>query len=81
MVQQDRELVTAQARDQVVGADLPAEALGDDLQHLVPDVVAQPVVDLLEAVEVDQHDREHPALAAGLIECLLHLLVEQPAVR
>ena len=53
--QEDRELVAAQARDGVVLAQQAREALADLAQHLVAVVVAEGVVDLLEAVEVEQH--------------------------
>jgi hypothetical protein len=55
--QDQPELVAAQPRDRVVGAQGLAQALGDDAQHLVAGVVAEGVVHLLEAVEVRQHDR------------------------
>ena len=56
--QEDRELVAAQARDGVVLAEQAREALAHLAQHLVAVVVAEGVVDLLEAVEVEQHDRD-----------------------
>lgn len=52
--QQDGELVPARARDPVlVVADRPTQALADLPQQRVAVVVAEPVVDLLEPVEVD----------------------------
>ena len=51
---EDGELVAAEAREQVLVADLAAEALGDLAQQLVAALVAEDVVDLLEAVEVDR---------------------------
>jgi hypothetical protein len=44
-------------------------------------VVAQRVVDALELVEVEEHDRERPAGAPGGLERLRELLVEARAVR
>ncbi len=38
-------------------ADGLVQPLGHDLQQPVPHVVAERVVDLLEAVEVEQHQR------------------------
>ena len=50
----DRELVAAEAGDVVLGTELRAEALRDLAQQDVAVVVAERVVDVLEAVEVDQ---------------------------
>ena len=44
-LQDDHELVTAEARQRVAGPDGTAEALGDDAQQLVPHLVAEVVVD------------------------------------
>jgi hypothetical protein len=55
---QDRELVAAKPRDQVVRAHAVADALRRFLQQLVAGRVAERVVDVLEAVEVEEHDRE-----------------------
>jgi hypothetical protein len=57
-VDQDGKLVAAEARQGVAGPELGVEPLRDDLEQLVPGVVAQAVVDLLEPVEVDQQDGE-----------------------
>ena len=43
----------------------PQQALGDLAQEAVADGVAQRVVDVLEAVDVEQHDRHPAALAHG----------------
>ena len=58
--EQDRELVTAQARQQVPGAHLPAQPGAHLDQKLVPGVVAQAVVDLLELVKVQHQQRPAP---------------------
>src|SRR4051812_17433621 len=52
VAEHDGELVAAQPSKRVAMAQRPAEALGDDLEQLVAVVVAERVVDLLEAVEV-----------------------------
>jgi hypothetical protein len=61
------ELVAADARDGVVVAQRRAQPARDLLQQLVADVVAQRIVDELEAVEVDEQHR--------------HLLVEPLRLR
>ncbi len=57
-VDQDRELVAAQPRHGVAGAEKVLEPAGDAHQQLVADRVAEAVVDVLEAVEVEKEDRE-----------------------
>jgi hypothetical protein len=56
----DRELVAAVARDEVVRAHCLAQRAADAAQHLVTDQVALPLVHLLEVVEVHEDDREAP---------------------
>ena len=53
---QDDELVAAEARDQILGAHDPAQPRADLDEHLVADVVAEGVVDVLEVVEVDERE-------------------------
>src|SRR5450759_1970139 len=53
---EDEELVPAVAHRYVVGPAVGAQDDGDPAQHLVPDGVRVVVVDLLELVDVDEHD-------------------------
>ena len=55
---QDRELVAAEPRDDVVRAAVLLDAARHRDQELVADGVAQAVVDQLEAVEVEEHHAE-----------------------
>ena len=55
---EDHELVAAEPRDRVAVAHQLGEALGDGDQQPVADVVAEVVVDRLEAVEVDEQQRD-----------------------
>ena len=57
-LEDDRELVAAEARERVVVAQELLQARADLAQHLVAGVVAERVVELLEAVEVDQQQRQ-----------------------
>src|SRR5690606_14561991 len=59
--QQHRELVAAEPRDEVAGADAVGEAVRDELEEPVPDRVPEGVVDLLEAVQVEE---EQPGAVA-----------------
>jgi hypothetical protein len=61
---QQRELVAAGARQQVVGAHAGLDALRHVDQHAVAGLVAEAVVDLAEAVQVDQQQRETAAFLA-----------------
>ena len=77
----DRELVAAEAGDAVPGPDAGLQALGEVHQQRVPDLVAEGVVDALEVVEVDQHQREPRALACVVGERGLELEAQGGAVR
>ena len=78
--QEDRELVAAEARDGVVLAQQAREALADLAQHLVAVVVAEGVVDLLEAIEVEQHHRDAGPGAPGARDRVLGARAEEDAV-
>src|SRR5690606_40462238 len=57
-LQHHQELLAAVARDQVGAAQQALQGLGELAQDLVADQVAVAVVDLLEAVQVDEGDRQ-----------------------
>ena len=59
---EDRELVTAEAGGEGAFGHLPFEALGETLEQRVAHLVTEPIVDLLEPVEVEQQER------AGAVE-------------
>src|SRR5205085_1317694 len=59
------ELVAAGAGDRVLGADRGLQAPGQLEQQLVAAVVAERVVDSLEAVDVEEEDGDGPGAAAG----------------
>jgi hypothetical protein len=82
VVEEDRELVPAEAGDGVVGPQRRGEPAGDGDEQLVPGLVAVRVVDLLEAVEVDEEDGEggRDALAARAGERVRDPVGEQRAV-
>ena len=62
---QDRELVAAEAADDVRGAHAPAHPLGRLDQHVVAARMADAVVDVLEVVEVDEQHRQFGVVALG----------------
>ena len=55
------ELVTAVAHHRVVGAQVGADHLADQGEELVAGQMSVVVVDLLETVDVDEHEREAAA--------------------
>ena len=57
-VEHDRELVAAEPRERVAGPQRLLQARADLAQHLVAGRVPERVVELLEAVEVDQQQRD-----------------------
>ena len=81
VLEEDRELVAAEARDRVAGTYRVAEAIADCEQQLVADGVTEAVVHRLEAVEVDDDDPDGAVVAGSACECVLHAIREQRPVR
>ncbi len=79
-LEQDGELVAAEARGGVAGADARAQALADLEQDPVAGGVAEAVVDRLEVVEVDEDDGQADVVAAGAGDGVADALDEQRAV-
>ena len=77
---QDRELVAGEAGDDVGGAHPFAHHLGDLADQVVAGVVAERVVDRLEAVDVDDHHRALAAVAGAEGDVLVELGAEAAAV-
>ena len=78
LAEEHGELLAAPARDAVVRPDRVAQAAGDLDQHAVAGAVAERVVDLLEVVEVEEHEA---ALVAGLERERDVLAEREPVVR
>ena len=74
------ELVAGQPADDVGGAQLAAQALGDDAQQGIAGRMAEGVVDLLEAVQVEEQDVQRRAAAPGPGDRLAGLDQQQAAV-
>ncbi|KAA0093569.1 hypothetical protein CIW49_26260 [Mycolicibacterium sp. P1-18] len=68
--EQGDEFVASESGDEIPGADGASKALRGDPQDLVPGIVAQVVVDVLEVVHVDEQHRGQLAVAAKL-ECVV----------
>ncbi len=75
-----RELLAADAADDVRRTDGRAEHIGDPLQEVVADAVAVDVVHLLEVVEVEHHDRDRLVCGGGSEELLAEAVMERAVV-
>ena len=78
--QEDRELVTALAADDVALADGAGQALRDLAQDVVANRVAERVVDPLEVVEVHEQQGDAARLASLASEGALEVIAQQHAV-
>ena len=78
--EQDGELVARQPRHGIGGAHGADQPLRHRLQQPIARVVAERVVDVLEVVEVEEHDRHVAARAAGQRERVLDAIAEQVPV-
>ena len=81
VLDQDGELVSAEARGRIGRSHGLEQASGDLLQHLVARGVTQAVVDRLEVVEVEEDDRDARVLARSASERVRDPVGEQRAVR
>ena len=79
--QHDGEFVAAQPCHDVAGAHRLAQARRDQAQQVVADVVAERVVDILETIEVDQHQRDLAVVARTGLQGELKLRLEGQAIR
>ena len=73
---EDGEGVAAEMRERVERADGAREALRDLDEHAVAEIVAQDLVDLVEAVEVEEDERE-----AAAVDGAVELVAQGAAVR
>ncbi len=79
--EQHGELVAAESGDDVAGSDRGLEPRAELAEQQVAAVVAERVVDLLEAVEVDEQERHPAAVATMSLDRLLEARVEHGTVR
>ena len=78
--EQDRELVAAEARHRVGRSRRLHQPLRRRLQQAIAGVVAERVVDVLEVVEVEEHDRHAQLRALRQRQRVLDPVPEQAAV-
>ena len=77
----DHELVAAEARHQIARAQALFEPFGHQAQQPIACSMTQGIVDLLEAIDVDEQQRQRRSGAARLLNCVIERLVEHDAVR
>src|SRR5690606_17101343 len=81
VAENDDELVAGQPGGKIAAPHVRAQQAGERLQHAVSDRVRMAVVDLLEAIDVDQRDRRTAAPGAVRLERLGQCQLEMPSVR
>ena len=74
------EFLAAEPADQIGLAQTRARGLGEDLQHLVADRVAEAVVDRLEMIEIDQQHGDRAVARDLLLQQRLGVLQERAAI-
>ncbi|MNM82844.1 hypothetical protein D3C81_948870 [compost metagenome] len=80
-VDEQAELVAAEASDHILmTANRALDVPGKHFEQFVTGIVAKAVVDPLEMVDVQEHDRQHPAFVGFLDEFFSEDLVEPAAV-
>ena len=79
--EQQRELVAAEPRGEILFAERLREDVGDLPQRGVAGVMALAVVDLLEVVEVEQEQAQRLPVLARARELVSELLVQVATVR
>jgi hypothetical protein len=72
----DDELISTEAPNDVAFAQGLAQALRNGLQELVPDVVANRIVHLLEMIEVEHEDGDAALIATGKSNALSEAVLE-----
>ena len=80
MTEQHRELVTAEPPRGIDAATRPTEARRELLQHAVADEMTQLVIDLLEAVEIQNRDCVGVSLAVRTVVRMADLVEELASV-
>ena len=80
LLQQDCELVAAEAGGGVADSQRPDEALGDRDEYLVAGSVPEAVVDELEVVEVEKQNGERGPRPGGPRRCMLEAVAEKRPV-
>src|SRR5438552_11622633 len=81
ILDEDRELVAAEPGGGVGGSERRRDAAGRCREDLVATGMPMGVVQALEVVEVDEQDRDLPAIPATALDGVLDAVAEQDPVR
>ncbi len=76
----ESELIAAETGEGVGGGEVFAEIVGDAAQDLISSLMAEGVVDALEAVEIEQEESEAAFAAAAAVEGVVEVILEGAAV-
>ena len=76
----DDEFLAAQPTEQIAAADDAAQPIGEALEHEIADVVAIGVVDALEMVDVENHQRQRRAAHARVLDHRREMALEEAAI-
>jgi hypothetical protein len=79
--QQQKVLVAALTTDRIGASHLPFQALGDGDEHAVAGVVPEEIIDRLEAVNIEHHQRHLGSHPVGEGDRLLQTVLQQELVR
>ena len=77
---QDREFIAAQSRDGIGFAKQSPQAAGHFPQHHVADRMAERVVHIFEAVQIEQHHGERLDIALGDQQGLLEAVIKHCSI-
>ena len=75
------ELLSSKPRDDVAGPRRPPQGIGELDQGAVAGGVPESIVELLEPIQVEHHDRQRPPAAGRALELAGEPTLELPAVR
>ena len=78
--QQQDEFVAALVTQRVVRMQVIGQTLGQLLEQLVPGAVSERIVDELETVEIDMHQRDGSSRPSGARQCELRAVAQQIAI-
>ena len=77
ILQQDHELITAQPGDGITLTDPLGQPCGTNSQQVVADRMAERIVDVLEAIEIEKQHRQASAFAVGTMDRVLDPVTQQ----
>jgi hypothetical protein len=80
ILEQKREFISADPCDRVGFAQLPFQQFRGPGQQLIACVMSEAVIDVLELIEIQKHDRQSGTLPLRAIDCVFETRVERDAI-